>query len=111
MAEFQIKKLLGGRNTAPVVGRPYKLKLTNKVICEKPLITFSLSNLRTDHIGSGNNKRGFRLFVAKCCPNRLSSHKYSFLGPVGAARMEGVGERIKRFSHANSLSLKAGAAL
>lgn len=111
MAEFQIRKLVAGFKLTVVVGLLQKLKLTNKVFCEEALIACSLSNLRTNHIGSGNNKRGFYLFVGICCHKRLSSHKYSFLSPVGAARMEGVGERIKRFSHTNSLSLKAGAVL
>ena len=111
MSEFQIKKLVTGLDPTVVVGPLQKLKLTNKVICEKLLIACPLSNLRTNHIGSGNNKRGFYFVVGICCFKRLSSHKYSFLGPVGAARMEGVGERIKRFSHTNILSLKTGAVL
>jgi len=111
MSEFQIIGLSAASKTAIEVGRPHKLKLTNEVIRESLLGGTLRTNLRTYHLRGSDNKCSLNFLVRKSKVLSSSSHKYSFLGPVGAARMEGVGERIKRFSHTADLPLEMGAVL
>ncbi|MEN3176404.1 hypothetical protein ABDK75_10440 [Gluconobacter sp. OJA] len=111
MSEFQIGRLF-------VVERLQSVRLTQIFKFADNILGYIISATVSSNgssgydIGGSDDKGCFNFIVRMWFPEvQVICHKYSFLGPVGAARMEGVGERIKRFSHTADLPLEMGAVL